>query len=110
MANEHMAMNHRIINGQRGAQTSTHHQSNSQFDDEEEDIVCCDGVGGGFQEGTKNLCTIALWALIMFAILNRFFVHMSIYLHKSESVESKEVGASPTAISDVDQSVVGMQP
>jgi hypothetical protein len=49
-------------------------------DDEEGDIVCCDDC---YQhEGTKNICTIFIWAIAVFFIMNRFFVHMSNYLRQ----------------------------
>mmetsp|Transcript_18261 Transcript_18261/g.29941 ORF Transcript_18261/g.29941 Transcript_18261/m.29941 type:complete len:250 (+) Transcript_18261:117-866(+) len=58
------------------------------IDDEEGDIVCCED---SFRhEGTKNICTIFIWAALVFFIMNRFFLHMSMYLHRGE--ETKEGG------------------
>mmetsp|Transcript_14792 Transcript_14792/g.22835 ORF Transcript_14792/g.22835 Transcript_14792/m.22835 type:complete len:258 (+) Transcript_14792:64-837(+) len=55
--------------------------------DEEDDIVCCED---SFRhEGTKNICTIFIWAALVFFIMNRFFLHMSMYLQRGE--ETKEV-------------------
>lgn len=69
--------------------------------DEEDDIVCCDctSTDGHWREGTKNICTISLWALIAFAILNRLFVHMnlSMHTHKVASNVPKDVGVAPAA-------------
>ena len=69
--------------------------------DEEDDIVCCDftSTDGHWREGTKNICTISLWALIAFAILNRLFVHMNISMHHkvASSVSPKDVGVVPAA-------------
>jgi hypothetical protein len=49
-------------------------------DDEEGDIVCCDDC---YQhEGTKNICTIFIWAIAVFFTMNRFFVHMSNFLRQ----------------------------
>lgn len=63
--------------------------NNHSYDDDE-DIVCCD-TGGRCHEGTKNLCTITLWAFMVFAILNRFFVHMAMHLSSNnESVSPKQ--------------------
>jgi len=68
--------------------------------DEEDDIVCCDcaSTDGHWREGTKNICTISLWALIAFAILNRLFVHMNLSMahHKvAPNVSPKDVGVVP---------------
>lgn len=68
---------------------ATPHQYNNDFmhDDEDDDIVCCED---SFRhEGTKNICTIFIWAALVFFIMNRFFLHMSMYLHRGE--ETKEV-------------------
>ena len=93
--NHSTTINHRSHNIQQPISTSnTTQQFSSPVHDEDEDIVCCDCFDGGGQchEGTKNLCTIALWALIVFAIMNRFFVHMAMHLHhKPESVNVKVV-------------------
>ena len=69
--------------------------------DEDNDIVCCDGEP--CHEGTKNLCTIGLWALIVFGIMNRFFVHMAMHLHNKGadgSVSLKEHDASFNSLQD----------
>jgi len=65
-----------------------------QFDEEEEDIVCCDG--SQCHEGTKNICTIAVWAVVLLFICNRFFVHFAMHLNKHESVDSKHDSYVPT--------------
>lgn len=73
--------------------------------DEEDDIVCCDftSTDGHWREGTKNICTISLWALIAFAILNRLFVHMNLSMHHKVtsntqgSVSPKNVGIVPAS-------------
>ena len=69
--------------------------------DEEDDIVCCDcaTTDGHWREGTKNICTISLWALIAFAILNRLFVHMNLSMHHkvASNVSPKDVGVVPAA-------------
>ncbi|KAL7552701.1 hypothetical protein ACHAWF_015938 [Thalassiosira exigua] len=67
---------HRNLDKQ--AQPSRFHHMNVSAEDDENDIVCCEG--GHYREGTKNLCTIALWATIVFFIVNRFFVHMAMHL------------------------------
>mmetsp|Transcript_18635 Transcript_18635/g.40335 ORF Transcript_18635/g.40335 Transcript_18635/m.40335 type:complete len:222 (-) Transcript_18635:482-1147(-) len=85
-----MQMHHRNNNRHSETHPPNYQPMNVRLDDEEEDIVCCDG--GHCHEGTKNLCTIALWAMIVFAIVNRFFVHMAMHLHKSQSVTPKDVG------------------
>ncbi|KAL9186547.1 hypothetical protein ACHAXT_005785 [Thalassiosira profunda] len=72
-------INHRTHPTRQSEMQST---TTIQCEEEEDDIVCCDG--GHCHEGTKNLCTIALWALIVFAITNRFFVHMARHLHKTD--------------------------
>jgi len=67
--------------------------------DEEDDICCdCTSSDGHWREGTKNICTISLWALIAFAILNRLFVHMNLSMahHKlASNVSPKDVAIVP---------------
>ena len=80
-------------------------------DDDDEDIVCCDGNHHCCREGIKNACTIAIWAVIVFFVINRFFVHMAMHLHGPRdarpggSVRVVELGAQ--AITDVP---IGTQP
>lgn len=59
--------------------------TNVHIDDEEGDIVCCDDCFR--HEGTKNLCTIVIWAALVFFIMNRLLHHMSIYLHYGEETK-----------------------
>ena len=71
--------------------------------DEEDDYVCCDPNGGHWREGTKNICTISLWALIVFAIFNRLFVHMNMAMHHNKSsprgsVVPKDVGSASAVL------------
>lgn len=99
----HTAINHRNNNRNREIPPRRYHPLSVQRDDEEEDIVCCDG--GRCREGTKNLCTIAIWAIIVFFVINRFFVHMAMHLHtphngSPSNVRVVEVGAQ--AVADVD--------
>lgn len=99
----HTAINHRNNNRNREIPPRRYHPLSVQRDDEEEDIVCCDG--GRCREGTKNLCTIAIWAIIVFFVINRFFVHMAMHLHtphngSPSNVRVVELGAQ--AVADVD--------
>jgi len=85
--------------------------------DEEDDIVCCDctSTDGHWREGTKNICTISLWALIAFAILNRLFVHMNLSMHHKVtsnaqgSVSPKDVGVVPAEVPETAQVVFDEQ-
>ena len=100
--NNHMRLNTTRTDGAMGSQAvmnrrilRTHPESrlapqynDDLIDDEEGGIVCCED---SFRhEGTKNICTIFIWAALVFFIMNRFFLHMSMYLHRGE--ETKEVG------------------
>mmetsp|Transcript_35339 Transcript_35339/g.60020 ORF Transcript_35339/g.60020 Transcript_35339/m.60020 type:complete len:234 (-) Transcript_35339:377-1078(-) len=69
-----------------------------RIDDEEDDIECCDGRC--CHEGAKNLCTISIWALIVFALVNRFFVHMATHANKNESVTLKVEQINVVPITD----------
>eukprot|EP00585_Thalassiosira_rotula_P006020 CAMPEP_0196137652 /NCGR_PEP_ID=MMETSP0910-20130528/5573_1 /TAXON_ID=49265 /ORGANISM="Thalassiosira rotula, Strain GSO102" /LENGTH=280 /DNA_ID=CAMNT_0041398143 /DNA_START=67 /DNA_END=906 /DNA_ORIENTATION=+ len=70
--------------------------------DDDDDVVCCDR--GHCHEGTKNLCTLSLWAFIVFLMVNRFFVHMAMHLHKNNEVVSpKYMDVIPTTGSEVGQ-------
>jgi len=40
----------------------------------------------------KNLCTIAIWAMLVFAIVNRFLMHMGMFYARGRSV-GREFGA-----------------
>jgi hypothetical protein len=66
-------------------------QEHDEFEYDEEDYCCnCCNLhstsSGSSQplcnEGTKNLCTLAIWAIIILVIVNRFLVHMSMFLHR----------------------------
>lgn len=72
----------------------------------DEDIVCCDCDGGHWREGTKNICTISLWAIIVFAIFNRLFVHMNMALHPLTTTNKLSEGS--VLSSKVDASNVGV--
>ena len=93
------AINHRNITRNRDSPPRRYHPWSIQRDDEEEDIVCCDG--GRCREGTKNLCTIAIWAIIVFFVINRFFVHMAMHLKPQNVIPSSvrvvELGAQAAA-------------
>ncbi|KAL7483473.1 hypothetical protein ACHAW6_009124 [Cyclotella cf. meneghiniana] len=77
-------------------------------EDEDEDYVCCDLQSTSRQplcdEGTKNLCTLAIWAVIIFAICNRFLMHMSLFLHESGSVKGVVEVTSPDGVSILEKS------
>ena len=85
-------INHR---GQEWGNSTPRQYKNLHIDDEEDDIVCCDDCFR--HEGTKNLCTISIWAALVFFIMNRFFVHMSIYLHRGEANKVIIVGENFTS-------------
>jgi hypothetical protein len=87
--NMQTAINRRNNNRYLESPPQQYHPLSLQSDDEEEDIVCCDG--GHFREGTKNLCTIAIWAIIVFFVINRFFIHMAMHLHKPQNVSRSSV-------------------
>lgn len=79
--------------------------------DDDEDYICCDLHSNSQQplcsEGKKNLCTLAIWAIIIFIIINRFLMHMSIFLGgHSASVELKkndQLLSTPIGDSGVDR-------
>jgi hypothetical protein len=55
-----------------------------EFEDDEDYNCCCDhhhSTPRFCNEGTKNLCTLAIWAIIILVFVNRFLMHMSMYLH-----------------------------
>jgi hypothetical protein len=100
--NHTVNINHRNHIQHREVPSQRYHSLSIQSENEEEDIVCCDG--GHCREGTKNLCTIAIWAIIVFFVINRFFVHMAMHLHKTQNISPGgvrvvELGAH--AIADV---------
>ncbi|KAL3758086.1 hypothetical protein ACHAWU_009290 [Discostella pseudostelligera] len=64
-------------------------RTNDQYDDIEEDIVCCDG--GRCHEGSKNLCTVALWIVFAFFIIDRIISHVPMHFHKPQSVTPNDV-------------------
>lgn len=83
---------------------STQHYHTQVSDDEEGDIVCCDDC---YQhEGTKNICTIFIWAIAVFFVTNRFFVHMSNYLRQDgdEVTTDRFVDAGSNYSSIIDMS------
>ena len=87
-----VVVNRRNLHTQPESRVALPRQYNDVFiDDEENDIVCCDD--GFWHEGTKNICTIFIWAAVVFFIMNRFFLHMSMYLHRGEETIKEEVGA-----------------
>jgi hypothetical protein len=77
-----------------GNQTKTFpkltNEEESDTEEEEEDyITCCDFSNSRqplCNEGTKNICTLTIWAVIIFAICNRFLMHMSLFLHRRDGV------------------------
>lgn len=77
------------------------HYHTQVSDDEEGDIVCCDDC---YQhEGTKNICTIFIWAIAVFFVTNRFFVHMSNYLRQDgDEVTDRIVNAGTNHSSIID--------
>lgn len=84
-------VNHRGSTTHRDKGYSLPHQYNDfHLDDEEGDIVCCDDCFR--HEGTKNICTIFIWAAFIFFIMNRFFLHMSNYLHREGETKVVVVG------------------
>lgn len=78
------------------------HYHTQVSDDEEGDIVCCDDC---YQhEGTKNICTIFIWAIAVFFVTNRFFVHMSNYLRQGDEVTTDRIvnaGSNYSSIIDM---------
>lgn len=80
----------------------TPHYHTQVSDDEEGDIVCCDDC---YQhEGTKNICTIFIWAIAVFFVTNRFFVHMSNYIRQGDEVTTDRivnVGSNYSSIIDM---------
>lgn len=88
-------LNHRNSIQNRDISLQRMDSLNIQCDDDDEDntIVCCDEVQ--IREGTKNLCTIAMWAIVILFIINHFFAHMASYMHtpKNVDVRAAELGA-----------------
>eukprot|EP00580_Thalassiosira_gravida_P010567 CAMPEP_0201638942 /NCGR_PEP_ID=MMETSP0493-20130528/18004_1 /ASSEMBLY_ACC=CAM_ASM_000838 /TAXON_ID=420259 /ORGANISM="Thalassiosira gravida, Strain GMp14c1" /LENGTH=286 /DNA_ID=CAMNT_0048112163 /DNA_START=40 /DNA_END=900 /DNA_ORIENTATION=- len=101
------------MNQQRGQNTHHHIEARppnkhpptvriAGVSDDDDDVVCCDR--GHCHEGTKNLCTLSLWAFIVFLMVNRFFVHMAMHLHKNNvDVSPKYIDVVPTAGNEVGQ-------
>ena len=88
----HNSLQYRIPNThQESSLAPSFRQDNDvDIDDEEGDIVCCDDC---YQhESTKNICTLIIWATLVFFIMNRFFVHMSKYLHQEEDSKIVDEG------------------
>eukprot|EP00804_Cyclotella_cryptica_P008426 CCRYP_003936-RA/>CCRYP_003936-RA protein AED:0.39 eAED:0.39 QI:152/1/1/1/0/0.5/2/64/252 len=95
--NSHQVLQHTTKRSQvdstqrRLSNQTTPHLEQELDEDEEEDYVCCDLHSNSREplcnEGTKNLCTLAIWAVIIFAICNRFLMHMSSFLHGSGSTK-----------------------
>ena len=50
--------------------------ANAYYEDIEEDIVCCDG--GCCHEGSKNLCTIMIWVIVVLFIIDWIISHVPI--------------------------------
>mmetsp|Transcript_5817 Transcript_5817/g.12790 ORF Transcript_5817/g.12790 Transcript_5817/m.12790 type:complete len:296 (+) Transcript_5817:162-1049(+) len=94
-ADQNTMMNHQSNDRQSKSHTPNNRQLSVQDGDEEE-IVCCDG--SHCHEGTKNLCTISLWAFIVFVIVNRFFVHMAMHLHKNENMTPEYIGVTGSEV------------
>jgi hypothetical protein len=67
------------------------HHATDQYEDIEDDIVCCDD--GRCHEGTKNLCTIVLWALFVFFIIDRIISHVPLHFEKPQSFVSNDAQA-----------------
>ena len=64
--------------------------------EDEEDCTCCDIYSNTRREpfcneGTKNLCTLGIWAVLTIVIIHRFLVHMSMFLHSHGSSESADI-------------------
>ena len=89
-------INHRNSTSHRESRHAPPRQYNDvHIDDDEGDIVCCED---SFRhEGTKNICTIFIWAALIFFIVNRFFLHMSMYLHRGEETKVVVVGNNFTS-------------
>lgn len=63
--------------------------------DQDDDYNCCD-LNSSPQplcnEGSKNLCTLGIWAMIIFIIINQFLAHMSMFLHRNDvTVDLKNI-------------------
>ncbi|KAL7471899.1 hypothetical protein ACHAXS_012205 [Conticribra weissflogii] len=77
--------------------------------------ICCDEDGCNFQlsrhcnEGVKNLCTIAIWAMLVFAIVNRFLMHMGMFYARGRSVGRARHGAVDTVRRDFDAGINGSE-
>ena len=69
-----------------------------QYEDIEDDIVCCDD--GRCHEGTKNLCTIVLWALFVFFVIDRIISHVPLHFEKPPSSVSNDAQVSEQATWD----------
>mmetsp|Transcript_2341 Transcript_2341/g.5045 ORF Transcript_2341/g.5045 Transcript_2341/m.5045 type:complete len:325 (+) Transcript_2341:278-1252(+) len=85
----------KILKEQTNFETSyREHEYDHDYDDYHYSFcnVCCDEDGCNFQlsrhcnEGMKNLCTIAIWAMLVFAIVNRFLMHMGMFYARGRSV------------------------
>lgn len=58
-------------------------------EDDDEAYSCCDRHPRHLcGEGAKNLCTLAIWALIFFAVVNRFLIHYALHLTRSTNKAS----------------------
>jgi hypothetical protein len=77
-------------------------QEHDEFDNEEEDYCnCCCNLHSASSsssqplcnEGTKNLCTLAIWAIIILIIVNRFLAHMSMFLHRHGAAVAASAGS-----------------
>lgn len=96
-------LNHRNSIQNREILPQRMHSLNIQSGDDDEDntIVCCDGVQ--IREGTKNLCTIAIWAIVILFIINHFFAHMASYMHTPKNIDVRivELGAQSNNVIDL---------
>jgi hypothetical protein len=74
---------HRCHDHNRESRQQHKQQVHAQLEDIDDDIVCCDG--GHCREGSKNLCTVALWAIFVFFIINRIFSHVPVHFHRPQT-------------------------
>ena len=100
-------LNHRNSIQNRDILPQRMHSLNIQSDDDDDEdntIVCCDGVQ--IREGQKNLCTIAMWAIVILFIINHFFAHMASYMHKPKNIDGRVVELGAQANNGVDLEVI----
>lgn len=99
-------LNHRNSIQNRDISPQRMHSLNIQGDDDDEDntIVCCEEVQ--IREGTKNLCTIAMWAVVILFIINHFFAHMASYMHTPKNIDVRAVELGAQANNGIDLEVI----